>query len=45
MNTFVLIMYIFAALSFAVAAWTARSLIALGLLFWVLIYLVPLLAK
>lgn len=45
MHTFVLIMYILGALAFAVSAVVARSLIAAGLLCWLLVYLVPLLAK
>jgi hypothetical protein len=45
MHVFVLVTYILAALAFGIEAVALRSLIALGLLFWVLVYLMPMLVK
>lgn len=45
MNTLTILLLCLAAGVFAISAALERSLIAAGLFFWVLVYLVPLLAK
>lgn len=45
MHEFTIVMLFLAAGAFAVSAALERSLVAAGLLFWVLVFLVPMLVK